>query len=119
MTDVLLVEDQDSVREVLADLLVDAGMDVTEACSGEEAIDKLTQGIPPDVLVTDLDLGAGVSGLTLAEDLTRKWPSLGVVFISGRPWLIDQHPLRARERFLEKPCAAHRLIDAVKELRPH
>ena len=119
MTDVLLVEDQDCVREVLADLLMDAGLEVAEAASGEEALDSLAESGPPDVLVTDLDLGEGVSGLALAEDLSRKWPTLGVVFISGRPWLIDQHPLRPRERFLEKPCLAHQLLAAVHELRPH
>ena len=32
MTDILLVEDQDCVREVLADLLTDAGLEVAEAC---------------------------------------------------------------------------------------
>lgn len=119
MTDVLLVEDQDCVREVLADLLTDAGLEVAEASSGEEALDTLAQSGPPDVLVTDLDLGEGVSGLALAEDLSRKWPTLGVVFISGRPWLIDQHPLQPRERFLEKPCLAHQLLAAVEEWRPH
>ena len=43
MTDVLLVEDQDCVREVLADLLMDAGLEVAEASSGEEALDTLAR----------------------------------------------------------------------------
>jgi len=117
--DVLVVDDQDAVREVLAELLEDVGLDVAEAASGEEALSRIARSGPPDVLVTDLDLGSGVSGLRLADDIAQQWPDVGIVFISGRPWLMAQHKLRPQERFLEKPCPFGELLDAVESLRPH
>ncbi len=63
MVDVLLVEDQGPVRAVLAELLEDAGLEVAEAASGEAALCCIARAGPPDVLVTDLDLGPGVGGL--------------------------------------------------------
>ncbi|MGH7155758.1 MAG: response regulator [Acetobacteraceae bacterium] len=116
---VLLVEDQDSVRETLAELLADAGLDVGEAASGEQALDMVAAGGPPDVVVTDLDLGSGLSGLVLGERLAATWPEIGVVYITGRPWLIQDHRLGPRERFLQKPCSSARLIDAIEAVHEH
>lgn len=116
--DVLLVDDQDCVREVLAELLEDAGLNVTSASSGEEALCCMSRSGPPNVLVTDLDLGPGVSGLALADDVAGRWPQVGVVFITGRPWLLQERDLHARQRFVQKPCPASKLIGAVEELRP-
>jgi CheY-like chemotaxis protein len=119
MTAVLLVEDQDTVREVLAEVLEDGGNDVIEASTGEEALDVISRRGPPEVLVTDLDLGEGLSGLSLADNVARDWPQVGIVFISGRPWLMQHHPLRAQEYFLEKPCPANKLLETVEKLRSH
>lgn len=116
---VLLVEDQDSVRQTLAELLADAGLEVDEAASGEEALDMVAADGPPDVVVTDLDLGSGVSGLALGEKLAAAWPEIGVVYITGRPWLIQGHRFRPQERFLEKPCSSERLIDAIEAVHDH
>jgi CheY-like chemotaxis protein len=119
MTAVLLVEDQGAVREVLAEVLQDGGNDVTEAATAEEALDLMSHRGPPEVLVTDLDLGEGLNGLNLADDVARYWPEVGIVFISGRPWLLQHHTLRAHERFLKKPCTAAKLLETVEKLRPH
>ena len=118
MTAVLLVEDQDPVREVLAEVLEDGGNDVIEAATGEEALNVISRRGPPEVLVTDLDLGEGLSGLKLADNVARDWPQVGVVLISGRPWLMRHHALRPREHFLEKPCPANKLLETVEKLRP-
>jgi signal transduction histidine kinase len=50
----LLVEDDPSIRETLAEMLEDEGYAVTTATNGREALDLLHQGIPPDVIVLDL-----------------------------------------------------------------
>lgn len=116
---VLLVDDQDSVRMTLAELLADAGLDVEEAASGEEALDIVTAGGPPDVVVTDLDLGRGVGGLALGEKLAAEWPEIGIVYITGRPWLIQGHRFGPHERFLEKPCSSERLVAAIEAVHEH
>ena len=118
--DVLLVEDEPLVRELLAEDMADAGLDVAEAPSAEIALrvaDATAQaGQPPRILVTDVDLGAGMNGLALAREVRRRWPGVGVVYVTGRPSNLDGHALGARERFLPKPFALPRLTVAVHDL---
>ena len=118
--DVLLVEDEPLVRELLAEDMADAGLDVAEAPNAEAALGAAAAageaGRPPCVLVTDVDLGAGMDGLALAAEVRRRWPGVGVVYVTGRPSNLDGHALGARERFLTKPFALARLTTAVRDL---
>jgi DNA-binding NtrC family response regulator len=111
---VLLVEDQDMVREILAELLADEGLDVEQASSAEEALDLVKQGHVPDAVTTDIDLGAGASGLWLGSQLAHRTPRIGVVYITGRPWLIQHHVMIDGERFVQKPCRASVLLAAIE-----
>lgn len=113
--DVLLVEDDDLVRATSAEVLVDAGLEVAEAASGEQAL-CMGSASPPAVLVTDVDLGRGMSGLDVAAAARRRWPGLGVLYITGRPGNLQGVPLRGRDRFLSKPFRAAALIDTVRDL---
>jgi DNA-binding NtrC family response regulator len=92
---VILVEDQDIVREILADLLADEGLEVEQASSAEEALDLVNQGHIPDVVITDIDLGAGPNGLWLGSQLIRKAPRTGVVYITRPPLA---HPAPCHDR---------------------
>jgi len=79
---VLLVDDEDLVRASTADMLADIGYRVVEAGTAEEALRKLDDGLPVDLLVTD-HLMPGMTGADLARILGRKWPKLPVLLISG------------------------------------
>jgi len=115
--DVLVVEDDDGVRESLAEFLVDSGFQVEQAESAEDGL-MLMEGCGlPGVLVTDLDLGPGIGGLVLAQTIAERWRAIPVIFISGRPWLLQSHPLGPRERFLAKPFRHSSLMQVIKELR--
>jgi DNA-binding response OmpR family regulator len=116
--DVLLVEDEPLVRELLAEDMAEAGLDVAKAPSAEAALGAAAgeAGRPLCVLVTDVDLGGGMDGLALAREVRRRWPGVGVVYVTGRPSSLDGHALGARERFLPKPFALPRLTAAVRDL---
>jgi FixJ family two-component response regulator len=60
-------------------------------------------------LVTDVELGEGMSGLDLAQYARIQFPNLNVVIISGR----DPPYLPQDARFLMKPYRARELLDAV------
>ena len=79
---VLLVEDDETIRQNTAELLEFFGHTVLLAASGEEAVDllKVTQ---PDVLLSDIAL-PGMSGLALAQQARSLMPRLRVVFASGQ-----------------------------------
>ena len=118
--DVLLVEDEPSIRELLAEDMADAGLDVAEAPSAEVALETVNAageaGRSPCVFVTDVNLGGGMDGLALAREVRRRWPEVGVVYVTGRPSKLDGHALGARERFLPKPFAPAALVRAVRGL---
>jgi CheY-like chemotaxis protein len=78
----LLVDDEDLVRMSTADMLMDLGYDVVEACTGEEALRLIDGGLQPDLVVTD-HLMPGMTGVELAKALRSSRPTLPLLIISG------------------------------------
>ena len=115
--DVLLVEDEPMIREMLAEDLMDAGLDVIGAPSAKAALGAAGQADrPPLVLVTDINLGGGMDGFALAEEVRRRWPGVGVVVMTGRPSNLGGRRPDPREVCLVKPFGPPRLAAAVHEL---
>jgi signal transduction histidine kinase len=121
---ILLVDDEDGVREVLARGLEEKGYRLLEASSATQALEILErQAEEIDLVVTDLAM-PGMSGLVLAREATRVSPSLPFIFISGQPRELlpelddpgGAHPL------LQKPFTPDTLVACVRstlDLRPH
>ncbi|WP_165954522.1 PAS domain S-box protein [Sphingomonas sp. AAP5] len=78
---VLLVDDEDLVRLSTADMLIELGYDVVEAASADEALQLLTRGLNPDIVVTD-HLMPGMSGTELARKLQSE-RGIKVLVVSG------------------------------------
>ena len=118
--DVLLVDDETLVRETLAEDLADAGLDVAEAPDAEAALRAASAageaGQAPSVLVTDVNLGLGMDGLTLAAKVRRRWPEVGVVVMTGKPANLNGRGPDPREVCLLKPFGPPRLAAAVRHL---
>jgi CheY-like chemotaxis protein len=113
--DVLLVEDDDLVRDCLAEALHDAGLDIEGSASGEAALMVLRRVTAPKVLVTDINLGHGMDGLAFARAAREVHPGLPVVYISGR--YAELRGLTGRERFLPKPFTAPTLLRAIADVQ--
>jgi signal transduction histidine kinase/CheY-like chemotaxis protein len=79
---VLLVDDEELVRASTADMLRDLGYTVLEANSARAALQRLDDGLRPDVLVTD-HLMPGQTGPELARDVRLRFPHIHVLIISG------------------------------------
>jgi len=79
----LLVDDEDSLRTVIVDLLTHLGYNILSAAGGDEAL-ALAAEYPGkiDLLMTDVVMDP-LSGPVLAEKLTRRRPEMKVIFISG------------------------------------
>jgi FixJ family two-component response regulator len=109
---VMVVDDEPVLREQVVRLLVAAGHRARAHGSAAEA---LADEADAEVLVTDLQLGAGPTGVELAEQLWARKPSLRVVLMSG--FTADPAstaPLIARGAvFVAKPFSADALLRAV------
>ncbi len=111
---VLLIEDDALVRGTLAETLAEEGIEVDGLANAEDALVLLGAGQVPDVLVADIDLGAGLSGLDLASIARERHPAAEVVLISGTSPDPGQHTPERRWRFLRKPFTAAALADAIR-----
>lgn len=79
---ILLVEDDDSVRELVRRTLGTRGYTVIEARTAEEALDMAARGVKADLLLTDVVM-PGLSGPNLAARLLQQNPRLRVLYMSG------------------------------------
>jgi two-component system cell cycle sensor histidine kinase/response regulator CckA len=113
---VLLVDDEDPVRRVVARALRRAGFCVIEAASGEDALDLLAAGSGPiDVLLTDVVM-PGIDGYSLARQVRCELPALPVVVMSGfqEDSLRTERGEDAIAGFLGKPFTLAELTQAVE-----
>jgi CheY-like chemotaxis protein len=105
---ILVVDDDEAVRIVIAELLVEFGYAVAQSDSGEDALSILGRRDDIDMLITDVRM-PGMSGLELAEIALRHDPMLKIIIISG---YFPPQPLG--QRFLKKPFHLQELASAVR-----
>ena len=114
---ILLVEDEESVRALLGQLLRDEGYTVFEADGAQAAIEMCEREDGAiHLLLTDIVM-PGVSGPQLAEKLCSKWPDIRVLYMSGYPAeAVGQFALDGvKQHFLSKPFSVEKLRRAVRE----
>ena len=80
---VLVVEDEVLLRSTVADYLRDAGFTVVEAANAAEAMALIGSQIPVDIVFTDIQMGDGIDGLSLADWITTHCAGLPVLLTSG------------------------------------
>jgi DNA-binding response OmpR family regulator len=120
--DVLVVEDEPLIRKAVAHELREAGFRINEAATAEAALVTVEEAAaasgPPLVVVTGLHLGPGLDGLALGAEVLRRWPEVGVVYMTCHPDALDGHLLGPREHYIVKPVAPETLLHAVHRLMP-
>lgn len=117
---VLLVEDEPLVRSIMRETLSDEGFDVTEACDGDEAVDRLRHCPAFDLLFTDVHMPGRLDGLGVAALARAAHPALPIVVVTGRPEVgrtIDA--LMPRCVFLTKPYTLSAVLGAIGRARAH
>jgi CheY-like chemotaxis protein len=111
---VLVVEDEVLIRMMVSECLRQAGCEVFEAASADEALDVLSTSSGPDVLVTDVKMPGAVDGLELASRARQACPGLKVVVTSGHA--LAQNANGLADAFLAKPFALEHLVGRVRAL---
>jgi len=82
---VLLVEDDSIVRHFVIASLERENLIVLAACDGAEALEIFRTRLKVDLLLTDVQLETGMSGIELAEQLIEERPGTKVLVMSGYP----------------------------------
>ncbi len=115
---ILLVEDQENVRNYAISVLKEYGYGVTCAANAEEALTICERhGERIDLLLTDVVM-ANVSGRELADQVAKRWPQIKVLFMSGyTDDAVTRHgALQKGTEFIQKPFSPSQLADRVRGL---
>jgi DNA-binding NtrC family response regulator len=106
----LLVDDEVAFREVIAERLQETGFTVTQAGTGEEALDRLNQ-FAFDIVVTDLRL-PGIDGRTVLDEALARYPEIIAIVITGFGTVREAVEItrRGAEGFITKPFQFEELL---------
>jgi two-component system, cell cycle sensor histidine kinase and response regulator CckA len=115
---VLLVEDEEVVREMASEILQESGYDVIEASDGREALD-LSEQFPGEIrlMLTDVVM-PGMSGRQLAEKIALTRPGMKVLYMSGYTddAIVHHGVLEEGTAFIGKPFSPEALAKKVNEV---
>jgi DNA-binding NtrC family response regulator len=120
MATVLIVEDEDVLRETLSSFLTRRGHDVIAAASGYEAL-EVGLDASPDVLVADWMLKNHIHGLHVSAVFRALHPNLNTILITGFPSrdLLEESDRCGISRLLEKPFDLRDFDEAVSNALAH
>jgi len=113
---ILVVDDDENIREVLADLLLLEGHEVLLAEEGEQALLIFEENLP-DVVITDLGM-PGISGWEVAKRIKKKDPSKKVIAVSGWGASLQKDQLKESciDQVLPKPFHLEEVKKVIAEV---
>jgi PAS domain S-box-containing protein len=114
---ILLVEDETAVRNFTAKVLGKLGYRVTEACDGIRALALIKEGLSFDLLLSDIEMPGGISGIDLVRSAIRHAPRMKYLLMSGYPdkvFVNDSFPLQNSD-LLCKPFEHTELAERVRQ----
>jgi CheY-like chemotaxis protein len=115
---ILVVDDSDDIRRLLARVFRERDYEVVEASSGLEALEKLRAGAP-DMVLLDAMLPGGMHGFDLCRRIkgSRRYGQIPIVMVSAvyRGWRFSEDLRRSYgvEAFIEKPFRIGEVVAAV------
>ncbi len=110
---ILLVEDEALMLEMTAIALMEAGFQVVQARTGDEAL-RMLGSAPIDLVLADVRMPGSIDGLALAHRVRSDWPHLKIVLMSG--YLPDMSGAAVADAFLAKPFPMSAVTDCVERV---
>jgi PAS domain S-box-containing protein len=113
---ILVVDDEESQREIAHEILTDLGYVVKTVASGEAAIEVLEKE-PTDLIVLDMIMATGLDGLDTYRQIVLKWPGQRAIIASGFSdnEKVQQAMKLGVGQYLKKPYNREGLRKAVRQ----
>lgn len=108
---VLLVDDDVDVADAVKAVLAERGYRVDVATGAEEALDAIERR-PVDLVLSDVTMPGGLSGVELAQAVRERRPGLPVVLITGNPRALGDHD--GEFPLVVKPITGRKLEEAIE-----
>ena len=118
MARVLLVEDENIIRLVAAEVLHDEGFEVAEAQNGDEAVELLNGSRTFDVLFTDVRMPGTLDGVDVAIHARSRYPTIPVLVVSGYAAHLVARlgVLNPAAHFMSKPYSLVEVVNKLNQL---
>ena len=113
---VLIVDDDETIRNIFRRLLKSEGYDVREAREGREAINQIEEEVP-DLILLDLMM-PGMNGVETLAEIREGFPGLKVIIVTGfgESELMESALRYSPFTVINKPCSGEELLGAVRQL---
>ncbi|MFH0945183.1 MAG: response regulator [Planctomycetota bacterium] len=116
---ILVVDDEEDIRDYITAVLQDAGAEVMEACDGNEAVEQARKH-KPDLITLDLSM-PGKDGVEAFNELRRttELSQTPICIITGHPEfrsVIYNRPLTPPEGYLNKPVTAEEVVETISRI---
>ena len=116
MPQVLIVDDEPAILDIIQEALLAHGLEVRAAQTDDDALALLEQEADKlSLLVTDINLGKGVTGFDIARKARALNPALTVVFITGHEHQLDRFGVQGA-LLVEKPFGVDEFVEKVVPL---
>jgi signal transduction histidine kinase len=114
---ILVVEDNDSVREVASAMIEEMGFETITACNGHEGLKMIDEQRDIDLVLSDVIMAGGMNGPELAVKAMKLRPELKILFMSGyAPGSVRQmQDLPDTIELVNKPFTRNDLTEKVKK----
>ena len=120
----MIADDETLLRDGLARLLEDAGLEVAGRCGDAESLLRMVEARRPDVAIVDIRMppGRGDDGLLAAQEIRRRYPATGVLVLSHHldsryaARLLEEVPERAGYLLKERVSDIAVLVDALQRI---
>jgi two-component system OmpR family response regulator len=110
---VLVLEDDEQVRDIVTEMLSEAGIQVDAAADGLTALEKIDR-TEFDLIIADIQLPGEVDGLETIRCARARYPFLRSLFISGKGRSALEDP--EADDFIKKPFSSRELLGCVWEV---
>ena len=114
---VLVLEDEADVRQTLCEQLHLLGYLTLEASNGEQAMHMLASSSEIDILISDLMLPGGLSGVDVVNHALKHYPQLTILLISGQDLRPAHNPALPDVALLRKPFTRSELAQVLRHPR--
>lgn len=116
---ILVLDDEDFIRELLGEFLTDAGYRVTTVATVSAALKSARQE-QPDLVISDLQLEDG-DGLQMIDQLKTDYPDIPVILLTGVLFdheVVDKVLVKKVDCYLEKTSPLSKIGETVQSLLP-